>query len=353
MNNIQTQIEQAFRTKTKHTNAAITEVLGRTDENVSGHNVAVFKTHHLSISEKDILSVNDQIGDNISVISSLGPRDKSINITYEDRHGEFLRSHVISRTYIYLLPKIFKGREIKIDKLLKCSEIMKKFENYAHFTTSLNALPLENSSKMQKFKRKIDEIEIESDEEFYKVSISSKGFLTHQIRKMIRMMQVVGSGLESPLVLEKILSGDLEEPMYNPGVDIPVASSHGLIKSDFEFMEQLQIQFDLEEIKYDSVLRQIDQKLLKLESTWNNRLLDLQSKEPETKDFQPDSYKKLENSLKSDKTTTNDLESFIAFHSDITKKFDKKELEKLKSRNQRKYALEKIKENRVKLIKNK
>merc|ERR1712018_63956 len=126
--------------------------------------------------------------------------------------------------------------------------------------------------------------------------MGSKGFLTHQIRKMIRIMQVVGAGYESLSTLEKILSGDLTELLYNPGVEIPVASSHGLYKSDFRFMDQLQVQFDLEEIKYQSVLAQVQNKIENLLEFWEKRLQKLESEESGNIDITDLSYQKLENS---------------------------------------------------------
>jgi len=131
-----------------------------------------------------------------------------------------------------------------------------------HVTRTLHALSIEKYEK---------------DDSLFKVTVTARGFLTHQVRRIVAILQRVGSGLESAELVAAMLSGDKENPAFNPGFHFDAAPSHGLVKADFKLQEasEFQDEFDKFAVVYPSVHRQIEERIEGLRSHWQRRLTSL------------------------------------------------------------------------------
>merc|ERR1711970_632589 len=76
-----------------------------------------------------------------------------------------------------------------------------------------------------------------------------------------------------------MLSGDETDPLYNPGIFYTAAPAHGLVKTEFQFEPSFEEEFENFAIQYDSVQKQVVQRIEGLEEYWNSRLEELEHHE--------------------------------------------------------------------------
>lgn len=196
---IQGTLEEAVRNLTKEEN----EVIGcsRTDSGVHARGfVASFKTESTVPPHKFREAINYRLPDDIVVLSSeevsedFHPRYLAKGKTYEYTIYNNLVPTALNRTFSY-------HYKYPLD-----IESMKEACNFFKGTHDFKAFRSEGSS-VKTTVRTIYDLNIKTEGDFIKISVSGDGFLYNMVRIIVGTLINVGRGKIAPHDIEKIIAG--------------------------------------------------------------------------------------------------------------------------------------------------
>lgn len=196
---IQGTLEEAVRNLTKEEN----EVIGcsRTDSGVHARGfVASFKTESTVPPHKFREAINYRLPDDIVVLSS--------EEVSEDFHPRYLAK---GKTYEYtiynnLVPTALNRAFSYHYKYPLDIESMKEACNFFKGTHDFKAFRSEGSS-VKTTVRTIYDLNIKTEGDFIKISVSGDGFLYNMVRIIVGTLINVGRGKIAPHDIEKIIAG--------------------------------------------------------------------------------------------------------------------------------------------------